>query len=285
MQTPKTKELKDQIYNAFTEQLKKGVPLWEAPAGVRLPRNIFTGKEYRGSNILRLLAFNFTTKKAMDCMTYQQARECGAQVKKGSKAFKVLYSSKHVTKATKHLPKEEQEFYSFTSCFNVFSVDDIKDLPTSITDKLKKGLNTHTPIKEIEKFVSNLKANISHKYSSYGCYTLATDEVMTAPKEQFKSVKHYYSTLFHELTHWTAHKSRLNRTPAKRKYDKDYCIEELTAELGASMLCIKFGLGYQTNHTAYIDNYLQELNNDKQILSKALNQAQDAFDYLVALQG
>ena len=52
----------------------------------------------------------------------------------------------------------------------------------------------------------------------------------------------YYSTLLHELTHWTKPKHRLNREGGKKFGDKDYAFEELTAEFGAAFLCAEFGI-------------------------------------------
>ena len=43
------------------------------------------------------------------------------------------------------------------------------------------------------------------------CYSPALDAVSMPEAKLFESSEHYYSTLFHELTHATGHVSRLNR--------------------------------------------------------------------------
>ncbi len=47
----------------------------------------------------------------------------------------------------------------------------------------------------------------------------------------------YYSTMLHELGHWTGAEARLNRTRGKRFGDRAYAYEELVAELTAAFLC------------------------------------------------
>ena len=41
------------------------------------------------------------------------------------------------------------------------------------------------------------------------------------------ATENYYSTLLHELTHWTAHKDRCNRDLSGRFGDSAYAFEEL----------------------------------------------------------
>jgi len=47
----------------------------------------------------------------------------------------------------------------------------------------------------------------------------------------------FYSTLFHEMAHWTGHPSRLNRELSNRFGDDAYAMEELIAELASAFLC------------------------------------------------
>ena len=82
----------------------------------------------------------------------------------------------------------------------------------------------------------------------------------------------------HELTHWTG--PRL-----KREYgsfgDKKYAFEELIAELGAAYLCAEAGLGYQTQHAAYIQDWIKLLESDKRAFFRASSKAQSAVDYIL----
>jgi antirestriction protein ArdC len=59
--------------------------------------------------------------------------------------------------------------------------------------------------------------------------------------EAVKAADQFYGTIFHELTHWTAHKTRLDRDLKNRFGSRNYAAEELIAELGAAFLCAEFG--------------------------------------------
>lgn len=82
------------------------------------------------------------------------------------------------------------------------------------------------------------------------------------PKEdQFINHEAYISTLAHELTHWTGHESRLNRTYGKKYGDADYAFEELVAELGSAFICAKNGINTyeRDDHASYINDWLSAL--------------------------
>lgn len=54
--------------------------------------------------------------------------------------------------------------------------------------------------------------------------------------EAFTDAESYAATKAHELTHWTAQPSRLDRVLGKRFGDDAYAAEELIAEMGAAVL-------------------------------------------------
>ena len=57
---------------------------------------------------------------------------------------------------------------------------------------------------------------------------------------------HYYSTLFHELTHSTGHESRTNRIKTNLNkfgsHTTEYAFEELVAEIGSILLGHEFNI-------------------------------------------
>jgi antirestriction protein ArdC len=59
---------------------------------------------------------------------------------------------------------------------------------------------------------------------------------------RFRGVDHFYNVAFHEFTHWTGCKSRLDRDLKNRFGSRDYATEELIAELGAAFLCAEFDI-------------------------------------------
>ena len=74
------------------------------------------------------------------------------------------------------------------------------------------------------------------------------------PFECFEDADAYYSTLGHEMTHWTRHPTRLDRDFGRQRFgDPGYAREELVAELGAAFLCADLGLALEPreDHAAY----------------------------------
>jgi antirestriction protein ArdC len=105
-------------------------------------------------------------------------------------------------------------------------------------------------------------------------------------RERFDSQESYYATLYHELTHATGHESRLNRATLTAKAgfgSNPYCKEELIAEMGAAFLCGHAEIAERTvdNSAAYLQNWLEQLRNDKTLIVQAAAQAQKAADFIL----
>lgn len=88
----------------------------------------------------------------------------------------------------------------------------------------------------------------------------------------FKSADHFYNVTFHELTHWTGHKSRLDRDLKNRFGSRDYTAEELVAELGAAFLCAKFGFDGDLRHAGYVPTWIGLLKADKRAFLHSVQQ-------------
>jgi antirestriction protein ArdC len=64
-----------------------------------------------------------------------------------------------------------------------------------------------------------------------------------AYKKPAASPRHVWlGVAFHELGHWTGHKSRLDRDLRHRFGERAYAAEELIAELCAAFLCAEWSL-------------------------------------------
>jgi antirestriction protein ArdC len=118
-----------------------------------------------------------------------------------------------------------------------------------------------------------------------------TKDIVGMPRpEQFNSSEHYFSVLFHELTHSTGHASRLSRKSVCRTNGKlaafgtdPYAKEELVAEMGAAFLCGHAGIVDCTvdNSAGYIASWLERLKNDPKLVVQAAAQAQKAADFIL----
>ena len=98
--------------------------------------------------------------------------------------------------------------------------------------------------------------------------------------EGFKGADHFYNVAFHELTHWSGHKSRLDRDLKHRFGSRSYAAEELVAELGAAFLCAEFGFDGDTHSAGYIATWIKLLKADGRAFFTACSHASKAADYL-----
>lgn len=101
------------------------------------------------------------------------------------------------------------------------------------------------------------------------------------PIATFHSAADYYAVLAHEATHWTGHKSRLDRL-GRFSDRKAYAFEELVAEIGNCMVCASVGLSPDFEQSAsYVESWLRALKDDKRMIFKAATEAQKAADMLI----
>jgi antirestriction protein ArdC len=92
-------------------------------------------------------------------------------------------------------------------------------------------------------------------------------------------VAHYYATLFHEIGHSLKEKGTHSTGFGSEPYAK----EELVAELFSSLCLAECGLEapeVTNNATAYVQNWLTALKNDKTLI---LSAAAEAFKRFTAL--
>ena len=92
-----------------------------------------------------------------------------------------------------------------------------------------------------DEFLRSTGANIREGHGE--AYFVPSQDFISMPAfEAFKGADQFYDVAFHELTHWSGHKSRLDRDLRKRFGSHEYAAEELVAELGAAFLCAEFGV-------------------------------------------
>ena len=84
-------------------------------------------------------------------------------------------------------------------------------------------------------------------------------------------IRHYAALCrYRHKTHWTGHKSRLDRDLKNRFGSRDYAAEELIAELGA-------------RNAGYIASWIELLKADKRAFFTACSKASKAAEYLRGL--
>ena len=113
-------------------------------------------------------------------------------------------------------------------------------------------------------------------------YDRHCDFIGMPPKATFDDGEAYYSTLLHELTHWTGHPTRLNRPgTANAGSPKLEAVEELIAEIGSAFLCAEFGIRNHLSHEGLVLRWVRELGEDPKAIFKASSLAWEARCYLL----
>ena len=277
------------VYQMITDriiaELEKGVVPWAKPwTGVRSGAySRSTGRPY---SILNQMILG----RPGEYLTFNQVRQAGGTVRKGEKAaFVVFWKPLPVTEKTKD-GKEVTTIVPFLRFFNVFHIDQCEN----VEPKYKEAdLKPADPIAEAESvidgYVQRSGVRLIKEKSDRAYYSPTFDEVHLPLIEQFPQIAEYYSTAFHELTHSTGHKKRLDRLTATAHFgNEEYSKEELVAEIGAASLMNTVGIETQAsfkNSAAYVGNWLTALRNDSRLIVSAAGKAEKAVKMILGEEG
>jgi antirestriction protein ArdC len=267
------------VYESVTQsiiaELERGAAPWVKPwkGGKRtgiMPMNAATGHHYRGINVPILWhaadAHCFPTNA---WLTFKQADEKGAHVRKGEKGTQIVFTKRVNVKDD----DDEDRQISMLRAFTVFNVAQVEGMDAQI--------DTPEPPPEgaVEAYVSATGADIRHG-GDRACYVPSRDFIALPNPSTFRDEQNYRATKLHELCHWTGHKSRLDRDLSHRFGTKAYAAEELVAELGAAFLCAHLGVEGELRHAGYIESWITLLNEDDRAIFTAASKASAAADYL-----
>jgi antirestriction protein ArdC len=282
------------ITDAIVRQLEQGVRPWLKPwhaehAAGRITRPLrANGVPYRGINILSLwMEAEAKGYTAPIWITYKQAQELKAQVRKGEKGALVVFASKTTRSETSTETGELTERdIPFLKGYTVFNAEQVEGLPAQYYASGTRTIDPAQRIGAADAYFAATGATIHHG-GNRAYYNISQDFVQMPPFEAFRDPASYYATLAHEATHWTRHESRLNRDFGRKRWgDEGYAIEELVAELGAAFLSSDLGLAPEprSDHADYIASWIKVLNDDKRAIFTASAHAQRAADFLNGLQ-
>jgi len=250
-----------------------------ATSGGGGPRNIVSNAYYRGINILLLgLSAHQQDFDTHYWATYRQWKMKGGMVRKGQKGtMGVFYKNRTIGEG------DEERTIPVMKHFFLFNLDQVDDIEIEQPEPLPEPER----IEIVEEFISDSGANIIQG-GNRACYSPVSDKIRIPEIGAFGDAEAYYSTLFHELSHWTGHKSRLNRADGmqSRFGYSAYAIEELVAEISSAFLSISLGVSHEprADHAKYLNSWLQVLKDDMRAFTNAASKAQAAADYLVGLQ-
>lgn len=282
------------ITNAIVAELEKGARPWLKPwnaehAAGRVTRPLrANGIPYRGINVLMLWAeAEAKGYNAPIWITFKQAHELGACVRKGEHGSSVVYASKTTRTETDPVTGGETEHdIPFLKAYTVFNVEQVEGLPAQYYATAAKTLDPVQRIAHAEAFIAATGARVDHG-GNRAFYRICEDRIQMPPFQAFRDAGSYYATLAHETVHWTRHESRLNRDFGRKRWgDEGYAMEELVAELGSAFLSSDLSLTPEVmpDHAAYVASWIKVLKEDKRAIFTAAAHAQRAADFLHGLQ-
>lgn len=289
---PQKRDHRQEVTGSIISLLEQGVAPWQKPwEGIGIPMNPTTDKAYRGGNAVHLMAT--ALQRSYDdprWMTYKQASENDWQVKKGEKGTRIEFwevknASDEKTEPSQPVDEttEKPERRFIHKIYTVFNAQQIDGIPAYVP-------KPRTPFEAIqvgERILASSGANIRHDQADRCFYNRSTDTIHLALKETFKDAPGYYGTALHELSHWTGHPSRLNRSTLNESYrfgDPAYAREELRAELASLFIAAETGIPHDpATHAAYVGSWIDALRKDKNEIFRAAHDASAAADFVLSL--
>jgi antirestriction protein ArdC len=286
------KAKKTDTYELITKKLialiEKGTIPWRKP-WYNVPfANVISGHRYQGNNPLFLNIFVLENEWEKPLFaTYKQAESKQWSIQKGSKAAYILSAGTGKTTVADENGEEKDSFYNYYKWIPVFNVAQMDDSEAEekIEDLEEKHGITYakSPNPKIEEAESFIKAqNAVIKSSLEGAFYSPSNDYIAIPDiDVFQSSENYYSTLLHELAHWTGHESRLKRNSSTNKRSDSYAYEELIAELSSVFLTNDLNINYELeNHASYMQSWLKRLEGDFKFFFQATKDANKAVKFL-----
>lgn len=283
-------DIHQHITNQIVAAIEDGAGEFKLPwhgtdAKFQHPRNVTSKTKYQGVNILTL--WLISQAKGFNSGiwgTFNQWTALGATVRKGEQAAHIVIYKEITDPETDDANiRSTRLFARAMPVFAAEQVDGFKIEPLGAMGASAFGASA-----EIDAFITATGATIHHG-DCQAYFLPSTDSIYIPSQAAFvgsetSSVEEsYYSTLFHELTHFTGAKGRCDRDLTGRFGSSAYAMEELIAELGAAFLCAHFNISSspRKDHAQYLANWLEVLKSDKRAIFAAASKASQAVEFLM----
>lgn len=276
----------DAVTNAVLKALESGVIPWRKPWDPchALPANAVTNRPYRGVNVLLL---GMAPYKDHRWLTVKQANELGGTVRKGERGSMAIFWKLWETE-----PEETDDavrkvpILRYYTLFNVEQCDGL-DLAEPYQSPPLDDVERCARAQLLVDGMPDPPTITERGHSAW--YKPAEDLVQVPKREAFRSLDHYFATLFHELGHATGHERRLNRKGVQGPIQfgsEDYSQEELVAELTSAFCCATVGLNNSLigDAASYVSGWLRVLRDDPKAVVIAAAQAQKAADLIKGVE-
>lgn len=256
---------------------------WEAPwrQGRMFPRNGMTRTRYKGINILTLmLAQEEKNYEKPIWGTFDNWKAAGGSVKKGEKGTPIIFAGYIDVEDPKN-PGETKTRRTLRSYY-VFNLDQVEGVDRAKFDDGMEELDSQLRVADVDQIATALGIDLRHSGDS-AYFSPSEDKIVMPPFSEFKSPEDYYSTLMHEIVHWTGGRSRLDRPNMNQRNSPEYAFEELIAEIGAAYMMGILGLSVQPrgDHAHYLGHWVQKLKDDPEAIQKAVTAAQKAANWII----
>lgn len=195
MRTDVYQKITDQIVTAKEQGVRSWHQPWKAEHGARrITRPLRSnGTPYQGINVLMLWWAALEKGYAAPIwMTFKQALDLKAHVRKGEHGSLVVYADKIFRAETDAKTGEEGErAIPFMKGYTVFNVEQIEGLPEHYYGKPQASLGSIELIEHAESFLAATGANVVHG-GSRACYVPSTDNIHMPCIDFFRDAVSYY---------------------------------------------------------------------------------------------
>ena len=283
----------DFIYKMITdkviEKLNEGTVPWRQPWRVdTLPRS-YAGRPYRGINLFLLMNSGYESPY---WITWNAAKKAGGRIKESENKNYTVVIYWNLLKVKDKKEPDKSKNIPLLRYFRVWNYQQTENLPEPkggafpnrrAERELTPDERHHNAHSIVEGYLDRPQITHGRNYAAYR----PTLDVLEMPSPwAFDSLDEYYSTLFHEFGHSTAHSSRLNRDCGDYTFGShDYGKEELVAEMTATFLNSHAEIvSTFDNSAAYINGWIKNIRENPKILVQAAAQAQKAADYILGVE-
>jgi antirestriction protein ArdC len=199
------------IYQLVTDRilalLEQGVVPWKKPwkstGGSALPTNLVSRKPYRGVNIFLLIAQGYTSPY---WLTFRQAQERGGHVRRGERGTPIVFWRLD-EQTSEEVEGEEQAAEHrriLLRYYTVFNLEQCEGIVPPAGVVVEDG-PAFDPIPACEAVYANMPHPPALRHGGErASYSRGEDLVKMPKPETFRRREHYYSTLYHELSHYAA---------------------------------------------------------------------------------
>lgn len=289
-----------EVTNKLIQLLEKGPVPWKqlfSTSEYDFAQNFFTKHQYTGINWFLL---NFVADYEVPYyLTWKQVQKLGGKVIKGSQAERIYYVNFYCTdeegkklSAVEVRTAEENgtslKKHPYLRRYTVFNISCIEGIEWEKPPLKKQEVWPNQRCEDLLDSMNDVPK--IHFIDEEKAYYAPQLDIINMPKlQQFAEhgAEAYYRVLFHELIHWTGHRSRLARKGITFIQNKDkmiYSEEELVAELGACMLASFTGIQEENllqNSAAYLQSWLDCMKEDKRFIFRVAPQAESAVKYIL----